>query len=143
MTTSHVDIAIIGAGPNGLGLATHLRHRGLAFRIFGSPMETWRAMPKGMYLKSLGFATTIPTPAGYPTFPQYCRAKGLEDYEPIEFSTFAEYGVQLQQELVPEVEDVKVAELRRDNTHFALTVDDGERVTATTVVVAVGLTYFP
>jgi FAD-dependent urate hydroxylase len=143
MSISHTDIAIIGAGPNGLGLASHLSHRGLDFRIFGSPMETWRAMPHGMYLKSLGFATTIPTPNGYPTFPQYCRAKGLEDYEPIEFATFADYGMQLQQDLVPEVEDVKVAHLRRANGHFVLILDDGERVTANTVVVAVGLTYFP
>jgi FAD-dependent urate hydroxylase len=143
MSISYTDIAIIGAGPNGLGLASHLSRRGLDFRIFGSPMETWRAMPDGMCLKSLGFATTIPTPDGYPTFPQYCRAKGLEDYEPIEFATFADYGMQLQRDLVPEVEDVKVAHLRRANGRFVLILDDGERVTANTVVVAVGLTYFP
>ena len=69
-------------------------------------MATWRAMPDGMYLKSLGFATTIPTPAGHPTFPEYCRANGLEDYEPIEFATFARYGLALQQDQVPELEHV-------------------------------------
>jgi FAD-dependent urate hydroxylase len=143
MSISHVDIAIIGAGPNGLGLAAHLAHRGLDFRIFGSPMETWRALPNGMYLKSLGFATTIPAPDGYPTFPEYCRAKGLEDYEPIEFATFADYGMEFQRDLVPDVEDVKVVELRQSNASFVLTLDDGERVTAARVVVAVGLTYFP
>jgi cation diffusion facilitator CzcD-associated flavoprotein CzcO len=143
MSASTLDVAVIGAGPNGLGLATYLRRRGLDYRIFGAPMATWRAMPSGMYLKSLGFATTIPTPDGHPTFPEYCRAQGLEDYEPIEFATFAEYGMQIQRDLVPEVEDFKVVDLVRSNGHFALTLDSGESVRARRVVVAVGLTYFP
>jgi len=101
MQPSSVDVAIIGAGPNGLGLATVLRKRGVNHRIFGSPMQTWRDMPRNMNLKSLGFATSIPTPNGDRTFPEYCRANGLEDYEPIEFATFAQYGVDLQRDLVP------------------------------------------
>ena len=31
-------IAIIGAGPFGLAIAAYLRHLGLDFRIFGTPM---------------------------------------------------------------------------------------------------------
>jgi cation diffusion facilitator CzcD-associated flavoprotein CzcO len=142
MSTPTLDVAIIGAGPNGLGLATYLRHHRLDYRIFGSPMQTWRSMPDGMYLKSLGFATTIPTPSGHPTFPEYCRAQGLEDYEPIEFATFARYGMTMQHELVPELEDVKVVDVAPTATGFALTLDTGEVVTSRRVVVAVGLTYF-
>jgi FAD-dependent urate hydroxylase len=141
MYPSLVEVAIIGAGPNGLGLAAHLSQRGVEHRIFGSPMQTWRDMPKGMSLKSLGFATSIPTPNG-PTFPEYCRARGLEDYEPIEFATFAEYGLSIQGELVPYVEDTKVTELARSNDQFVLTLATGERVWAQRVVVAVGLSYF-
>ena len=88
MYPSSIDVAIIGAGPNGLALAARLRHSGVQHRIFGSPMQTWRDMPTDMSLKSLGFASTIPMPGG-PTFPEYCRERGLEDYEPIEFQTFA------------------------------------------------------
>jgi cation diffusion facilitator CzcD-associated flavoprotein CzcO len=142
MPASLLDVAVIGAGPNGLGLAAHLRHAGLDYRIFGSAMETWRAMPDGMYLKSLGFATTIPTPGGHPTFPEYCRANGLEDYEPIEFATFAQYGMTLQRWSVPELEDVKVVELTRSGSGFVLVLDSGEQVHARRVIVAVGLTYF-
>jgi thioredoxin reductase len=137
-----LDVAIIGAGPNGLGVATHLRDRGVDYRIFGSPMATWRAMPDGMFLKSLGFATTIPTPDGHPTFPEYCRRNGLEDYEPIEFATFARYGMELQRDRVPEVEDVPVVGVSRAGSAFSITLATGEVVTAARVVVAVGLTYF-
>jgi cation diffusion facilitator CzcD-associated flavoprotein CzcO len=142
MPPSLLDVAIIGAGPNGLGLATHLRKRGIDVRIFGSPMATWRAMPDGMYLKSLGFATTIPSPDGHPTFPEYCRANGLEDYEPIEFRTFAQYGLELQKEQIPELEEVNVVDVARSGSAFTLTLETGETLAAARVVVAVGLTYF-
>lgn len=141
MSSPNIDVAIIGAGPNGLGLAAHLRDRRVEHRIFGSPMQTWRDMPRNMNLKSLGFATSIPTPNAE-TFPEYCRARGMEDYEPIEFSTFAEYGMKIQRELVPYVEDVKVTDLRRVGDAFLLTLETGERVCARRVVVAVGLSYF-
>ena len=45
------DIVIVGTGPYGLSVAAHLRKRGLSFRIFGRPMDSWLAhMPKGMLL---------------------------------------------------------------------------------------------
>src|ERR1700732_2144942 len=104
MSTSTVDVVIVGAGPYGLSLATHLSGRGVERRIFGFPMRTWRQMPPGMYLKSFGFATSIPTPYRHYTLPEYCRTRGLEDFEPILFSTFADYGEWFQQQLVPDVE---------------------------------------
>jgi FAD-dependent urate hydroxylase len=57
MTMTH-DLAIIGAGPYGLSIASHLAQTGLSFRIFGSPMKSWSGhMPRGMHLKSEGFAS--------------------------------------------------------------------------------------
>jgi predicted ATP-grasp superfamily ATP-dependent carboligase len=137
-----VDVAIIGAGPYGLGLAAHLGAKRVQYRIFGSPMKTWRDMPQGMNLKSLGFATSIPTPDGSRTFPEYCRASGLEDYEPIEFATFARYGMTFQRELVPTVEETVVTNLSRADGQFSLTLATGEQLRVRQVVVAVGLTYF-
>ena len=90
MTQGKVDVAVIGAGPYGLSLASQLSHRGIERRTFGFPMCAWRQMPPGMNLKSFGFATSIPTPRRYYTLPEYCRARGLEDFEPIEYATFAE-----------------------------------------------------
>jgi len=137
------EVAIIGAGPNGLGLAIHLRQRGVPHRIFGLPMQTWRDMPKNMNLKSLGFATSISTPGGRRTFPEYCRANGLEYYEPIEFATFAQYGLEMQRDLVPDVEETLVTGLWREGGDFVLSLATGEQARARRVVVAVGLTYFP
>jgi thioredoxin reductase len=139
---SATDVVIIGAGPNGLALAAHLAALGVPHRIFGSPMQTWIDLPKGMSLKSLGFATTIPMPGGQ-TFPEYCRARGLEDYEPIEFQTLAGYGLELQRKFVPHVENTLVSNLERTGSEFLITLATGQRVHARRVVVAVGLGYFP
>ena len=46
-------------------------------------MQAWRSMSAGMHLKSVGYATSIPTPDSFLTLPEYCRAHGDEDYEPI------------------------------------------------------------
>ena len=63
MVKDSCDVAVIGAGPNGLSLAAHLTDRGVDIRIFGKAMETWDArMPKGMLLKSEGFATSLYDP---------------------------------------------------------------------------------
>jgi cation diffusion facilitator CzcD-associated flavoprotein CzcO len=55
-----IETAIIGAGPYGLSIAAHFRSRGISFRVFGRPMDSWlRHMPKGMHLKSDGFASNL------------------------------------------------------------------------------------
>ena len=47
------DVAIVGAGPNGVSIAAHLRSTDVTFRIFGRPMRTWRErMPNGVLFKA-------------------------------------------------------------------------------------------
>jgi cation diffusion facilitator CzcD-associated flavoprotein CzcO len=142
LSGSTVDVAIIGAGPYGLSLAAHLQERGVEHRIFGSPMQAWRAMSAGMHLKSVGYATSIPTPDRFLTLPDYCRAHGEEDHEPIPIARFADYGITVQEQVVPQLEPVDVVVLRHENGVFHLALATGEHVRAKRVVVAIGLTYF-
>ena len=52
------EVIIVGAGPYGLSIAAHLGNAGVPYRIFGQPLVTWREhMPKGMLLKSEGYAS--------------------------------------------------------------------------------------
>lgn len=135
-------MAIVGAGPYGMSLASHLRARGVEFRIFGSPMRTWRNMPKGIALKSFDFATNIYSPVPHHSFIDYCRARGIDSRQPVDMAIFTEYGLWAQRELVPEVEDVSVRALLRTDDGFELGLESGERLVADRVVVAVGLGYF-
>jgi FAD-dependent urate hydroxylase len=141
MTTHAQRVAVVGAGPYGLSLATHLKSRGVSFRIFGDPMRFWRDMPRGLFLKSFAFATTIDNPEGL-SYDAWCRDRGLEDREPCSMESFTEYGLWLQQRLVPEVENKEVSAIEARNGGFVLTLSSGELVEAQRVVVAVGLRHY-
>jgi len=141
-----IDVAIIGAGPYGLSIAAHLKARGVDFRIFGPAMDTWQNhMPKGMRLKSEGFASSIYDPESLLTLGKYCQAKGLAYQDqglPVPLDTFCSYGLEFQQRFVPNLENRMVASLRRESGGFKLSLDNGEVVAARRVVIAVGLSYF-
>ena len=140
------DIAIIGAGPYGLSIAAHLRARGADFRVFGTPLGTWRtAMPKGMLLKSDGFASSLSAPTPDSSLADYCRTRGLPYHPtdiPVPMQTFIDYGLDFQRRFVPDVEEHVVTSVVRTGRLYRLTLDDGEELDARRVVVAAGLTHF-
>jgi thioredoxin reductase len=141
-----INIAIIGSGPYGLSAAAHLKARGVDFRIFGHPMSTWlNHMPKGMRLKSEGFASCIYDPKSQLTLEKYCQAKGLPYQDvglPVPLETFCSYGLEFQQRFVPDLENKLVTSLNRESVGFRICLDNGEVVAAKKVVIAVGLSYF-
>ncbi|MGW1678062.1 NAD(P)-binding domain-containing protein [Saccharopolyspora sp. NPDC002376] len=142
-----VDVAVVGAGPYGLSLAAHLRRAGVSHRQFGLPMNLWRAhMPRGMFLKSQGFASNLSDPDGAHTLRNYCLETGKRyaDYGiPVSLRDFVDYGEWFQQGRGLEVEEQLVADIVQRPGWFELTLDDGQHVDARQVVVAVGVEYFP
>jgi len=141
-----LSTAIIGAGPYGLSIAAHLRHSGIPFRIFGRPMDSWTVhMPKGMMLKSDGFASNIDDPENSFTLGQFCAEQGIEYADsgiPVRLETFSSYGLAFRDRMVPELEDKVVVNVDRLPDGFLLRLDDGETLQARTVVLAVGITHF-
>jgi len=140
------DVAIIGAGPYGLSVAAHLQARGVDFRIFGPPMHTWmNHMPKGMRLKSEGFASSLYDPQSKLTLGKFCEERGIPYQDlglPVALETFCSYGLEFQRRFVPNIENKLVTSLDREAIGFRLCLDSGEVVTARKVVIAVGLSYF-
>ncbi len=141
-----LDVAVVGAGPYGLSVAAYLRNRGLRFRVFGQPMDSWAAhMPKGMMLKSDGFASNLYDPAGECTLRKFCAERGIEYADtgvPVRLETFCAYGLAFQKRMVPDLEDKLVASIERSPNAFSLRLADGEVLQARRVVMAVGITYF-
>ena len=144
--SEHCDIAIVGAGPYGLSLAAHLSAEGRSFRIFGKPLETWRAhMPIGMQLKSDGFASNLSAPDPDSTLKAYCAARGLaydDRHLPVSLALFNDYAQWFQQSYVPMLEEKLVCSLSGAPGLYALTLDDGSTVMARRVVLAIGIGAF-
>src|SRR5271154_5012419 len=141
-----IEIAIIGAGPYGLSIAAHLRNSGISFRIFGHTMDSWRAhMPKGMMLKSDGFASNLYDPESALTLEKYCAERGIAYHHtdvPVRLDTFSAYGQTFRERLVPNLEERSVASVARLPAGFLLRLDSGEELRARQVVLAVGITHF-
>jgi cation diffusion facilitator CzcD-associated flavoprotein CzcO len=141
-----VDVAIAGAGPYGLSLSAHLRAAGVNFRHFGLPMKLWQdAMPRGMFLKSQGFASNLSDPASTHTLAAFCAAtdRPYASYGlPVSRDTFVAYGRWFQSELVPDLEQVLVTDIARRGGEFELSLGTAEQVRARTVVIAAGVEHF-
>jgi thioredoxin reductase len=145
MATEH-DVAIIGAGPYGLSLASHLNCRRSDFQIFGEPMQFWRYhMPKGMHLKSDGFASNLYDPNGSYPLRRYCQEQGIkyrDSGSPVELDTFVKYGLAFQQSFVPDLRTSNILNLEKTSKGFSLALDTGDSVRARKVVIATGIRHF-
>jgi thioredoxin reductase len=142
------DVAVIGAGPYGLSIAAHLRERGIDHRVIGSPMRFWRAnMPRGMQLKSEGFASDLYDPKREFRLRDFCAQEGIPYADmglPVENRTFSAYGLAFQKRFVPDLEEKTLIALDRSpQGDFVLHLDSGESFRARRVVLAVGIGHFP
>jgi cation diffusion facilitator CzcD-associated flavoprotein CzcO len=134
------EVAVIGAGPYGLSVAAHLRDAGIDTCVFGEAMGFWRRnMPKGMKLRSPWSASYIADPSGELTLDAYTKANSIKPIQPFPLEDFVRYGQWFQQKVVPDLDARRVELIDGVPGGFALRFEDGERVIARRVVVALGL----
>jgi cation diffusion facilitator CzcD-associated flavoprotein CzcO len=143
--SSDVQVAVIGAGPYGLSLASYLADAHVSHVVIGEPMATWRRhMPRGMFLKSEGFASSIASPGNRCSLASFCSVAG-RDYAdtglPVSIETFIAYGAWFEEQAVREVMPRTVSRLARNGSGFSLTLDDGSTVYPRRTVVAAGMTH--
>jgi FAD-dependent urate hydroxylase len=137
-----VWVAVIGAGPYGLSVAAHLRAAGTSVLVMGKPMESWQAMPRGMYLRSAWSASSLAAPGGRFRLDHYIRATGAAVDRPIPLRDFIDYGMWFHREAVGEVEETYVRTLRSAGSGFEIDLEDGRTLHAARVVVATGIREF-
>jgi len=142
-STQSIDAAIIGAGPYGLSIAAHLLDAGIDARVFGNPMAGWRHhMPKGMYLKSTFEASSLSAPERGSSLADYCSATEtplLDEMHPVPIGMFIDYGRWFQDRHVKDVQRIKIRSVAAVVPKgFRLLLEDGDEVSARTVVVACG-----
>jgi predicted ATP-grasp superfamily ATP-dependent carboligase len=135
---------IIGAGPNGLAAAAHLREAGIDARCFGEPLASWsHQMPAGMLLRSRRRSSHIADPQQALTIDDYEQDEGLRLSQPnLKLEEFIDYSRWFQQRAVPDLDTRKVTEVGRRDGDFGVRLDDGEELRASRVIVAAGLSPF-
>jgi FAD-dependent urate hydroxylase len=136
-------VVIVGAGPYGLSISTHLRGRGIDHLIVGRPMDTWRThMPVGMYLKSEPYGSDMSCPqAGYDLagYSRSERIEGIERGTPLPIERFLDYADWYIKQVVPDVSDVTVTQIKATSDGFRVAFADAEPVAARSVVIATGV----
>ena len=136
-----VDIAVIGAGPYGLATAAHLRAAGRQVKVYGEPLEFWKAQtPIGMWLRSPYLGSNIGDPHADFTLQAYERETGPLR-RPIPVERFIDYGVWFQQRIVPDVDRRNVRWVTRAQGGFSVETDSGS-TKARHVVIAAGVGRF-
>ncbi|WP_209499181.1 FAD-dependent oxidoreductase [Streptomyces sp. PvR006] len=138
------DLVVVGAGPYGLSVAAHAAAHGLRLRTFGRSMESWHAMPPGMFLKSEPWASHLSDPERAYGLDAYAATRGVRATHgvPLPVDFFAAYGDWFARQAVPALDERLIASVAPGADGFALRTEDGESLRARTVTLAVGVLPF-
>jgi thioredoxin reductase len=140
MTTKREDVIIIGAGPYGLSVAANLRGRGIDPYVVGQPMAFWKEnMPQGMLLRSAVEASRINAPQKALSIYEFERSLGRKLVDPLPIEDFIAFGDWFQKQVAPDVDTRTVKNVSRNGAGFEITFEDGERMGARAVVLAMGI----
>jgi len=134
------EVVVIGAGPYGLSTAAHLQDAGVEPYVIGQSMAFWkRNMPGGMLLRSKSEASNIAAPQKHLSITAYEKASGGKIADPLPIEDFIAYGEWFQKQVVPNLDTRQVRNVSHDQDVFELTLDDGERMHAKSVILALGI----
>jgi len=139
--SDNVAAAIVGAGPFGMAVAAHLR--GVPTRLYGEPMRTWRRlMPPDMKLRSTWNDTSFASPGDEGLTSAWAAATGRELLDPPALPDFLAYADWFLERFGGEHDIDNVASVEPTGSRFRVTTTGGSETSASSVVVAVGVTPF-
>lgn len=143
VSTTNYDVVVMGAGPYGLSVASHLLAKGLNVAVFGKPIQFWREnMPQGMLLRSHWWASNLSDPRSDYTVEKYFWQKEAQPFDPLPIETFIDYALWFQQKTVPNVDETFVSSIERQEEGYRVTLADDRVVECPVVVMAPGLLYY-
>src|SRR5262245_23519113 len=137
------QFAVVGAGPYGLAVASHLRAAGFEVRIFGKAMEFWdRQMPRGMLLRSPWNGSHIADPDRALTLDRFETTQHRTFSRPLPLEDFVRYGQWFQSQSLPDLDQRRVVRVECAGDGFRLSLEDGDNLWSKRVVIATGIGSF-
>jgi cation diffusion facilitator CzcD-associated flavoprotein CzcO len=144
MGTEARVLVVIGGGPYGIAAAAKAIEAGIETVVVGRPFSFWTDnMPAGMYLRS-GPDWHLDA-SGVHTFAAFLDERGIKaaDVDPVPIATFLEYARWFQHHKHVAVQETLVTGLAANGDgSFLVDLDNGETLTAESVVAAPGVRYF-
>jgi thioredoxin reductase len=103
-------------------------------------MAFWKTnMPGGMLLRSKSEASNIAAPQKHLSIAAYEKTTKRKIADPLPIEDFIAYGEWFQEQVIPNLDTRHVQKVSHNGSVFDLTLDDGERVQAKSVVLALGI----
>jgi cation diffusion facilitator CzcD-associated flavoprotein CzcO len=137
-------LVVIGAGPYGMSTAARAIEAGIETVVVGRPLSFWTDhMPAGMYLRS-GPDWHLDASQVH-TFAAFLDERGIDaaEIDPVPIAVFLDYARWFQRHKKVTVRENLVTALRsNDDGTFLVVLDNGETLTAESVVAAPGVRYF-
>lgn len=134
---------IIGAGPYGLAAAAHLKAKNIPTLIFGKPMEFWKKMPPGMFLKSTWASLNIADPKNAYKLHTFGKTHQITPQDPVALKTFLSYSQWYLGKVNLNIDQTFVRLLAQDGKGFHAELEDGREVKASRVLIATGVALYP
>ncbi|HEX2454703.1 MAG TPA: NAD(P)-binding domain-containing protein [Vicinamibacterales bacterium] len=139
----HTELLIVGAGPYGLAAGAYAKSAGVDVTVVGRPLDLWKTgMPRGMFLRS-GPDWHLDA-REVATFEAYVNERRLtgDETKPMRLETFLDYvgWFMGQYNLAPQ--NKYVTHLARSRGGYLATMDDGSRLFADSVLLALGFAFF-
>jgi thioredoxin reductase len=106
-------------------------------------MAFWKNnMPGGMLLRSKNEASNIAAPQKHLSIAAYEKTLGRKIADPVPIEDFIAYGEWFQKQVAPNLDTRHVQNITHNGNCFELAMDDGEKVRAKSVILALGIGLF-
>jgi cation diffusion facilitator CzcD-associated flavoprotein CzcO len=125
-----------------MAVTAHLRGRGIETVTVGKPMEFWKNMPPSMHLKSTYSSITISDPVRAFTQQRYAEYKNWRVEEPVPLDFLLGYADWFRENNTPDIIEQYARHVTYDSAGYHVTLEDGQEIAASQVVIATGVAPF-
>ncbi|QFT88168.1 Thioredoxin reductase [Bacillus sp. THAF10] len=138
-----LDVIIIGAGPFGISLASHVVSHELSYKLFGYPMDFWKnQMPQDMFIRTPHEFVSLSDAKDEWTVQNFAKETGTELVTPLPRPVFVAYANWFAKKSGIEFTNEKVKLVHNNGNYYEVISESGDRYLTKNVIVATGVEHY-